>query len=106
MVEGQGHYDRLPGRDGDGAGMGRGRNTRFQQPAACPPPSCPCCDPRATPLAVARLWRVLWPNLWLRSTGGYLQMNRLSLRTNRLKFKTAGKLPTVSEEFLEYTPIS
>ena len=31
-------------------------------------------------------------------------MNRLSLRYNRLKFKTAGKLPIVLEEFIEYTP--
>jgi hypothetical protein len=29
----------------------------------------------------------------------------LSLRNNRLKFKIAGKLPIVSEEFIEYTPI-
>jgi hypothetical protein len=36
-----------------------------------------------------------------------LQMNRLSLRNNRLKFiKTAGKLPIIFEEFIEYTPIS
>jgi hypothetical protein len=35
-----------------------------------------------------------------------LQMNRLSLGNNRLKFKTAGKLPIVLEEFIEYiTPI-
>ena len=34
-----------------------------------------------------------------------LQMNRLSLKNNRLKFKTAGKLPIVLEEFIEYTPI-
>jgi len=33
-------------------------------------------------------------------------MYRLSLRNNRLKFKTAGKLPIISEEFIEYTPIS
>ena len=32
-------------------------------------------------------------------------MNRLSLRNNRLKFKTAGKLPIILEEFIEYTPI-
>ena len=32
------------------------------------------------------------------------QMNRLSLRKNRLKkFKIAGKLPIILEEFLEYT---
>ena len=30
-------------------------------------------------------------------------MNRLSLRNNRLKFKTAGKLPNVLEEPIEYT---
>ena len=34
-----------------------------------------------------------------------LQMNRLSLRNNRLKFKTAGKLLIILEEFIEYTPI-
>ena len=32
-------------------------------------------------------------------------MNRLSLRNNRLTFKTAGKSPTIIiEQFLEYTP--
>ena len=30
-------------------------------------------------------------------------MNRLSLRNNRLKFKSAGKLPIILEEFIEYT---
>jgi hypothetical protein len=32
-------------------------------------------------------------------------MDRLSLRNNRLNFKTAGRLPIVLEEFMEYTPI-
>ena len=32
-------------------------------------------------------------------------MNRLSLRNKWLKFKTAGKLPIILEEFMEYTPI-
>jgi hypothetical protein len=31
-------------------------------------------------------------------------MNRLSLRDNWWKFKTAGKLPIILEEFTEYTP--
>ena len=31
--------------------------------------------------------------------------NRLSLRNNRLKFKTAGKLLIILEELLGYTPI-
>ena len=31
--------------------------------------------------------------------------NWLSLRNNGLKFKTAGKLPIVLEELIEYTPI-
>ena len=31
--------------------------------------------------------------------------HRLSLRNNRLKLKTAGKLPIILEEFIEYTPI-
>jgi hypothetical protein len=30
--------------------------------------------------------------------------NWLSLRNNRLKFKTAGKLPVVLEELVEYAP--
>ena len=34
-----------------------------------------------------------------------LQMNQLSLRNNRLKFKTAEKLLIVLDEFNEYTPI-
>ena len=38
-------------------------------------------------------------------TGSKLQMNRLSLRNNRLKFKTTGKLPVVLEEFIGYTSI-
>jgi hypothetical protein len=29
----------------------------------------------------------------------------LSLRNNRLKFKTAGKLPIILEASIEYTPI-
>ena len=33
------------------------------------------------------------------------KMSRLSLRNNQLKFKTAGKLPIILEEFIEYTPI-
>ena len=32
-----------------------------------------------------------------------LQMNRLSLRNNWLKFMTAGYLPIVLEEFIKYT---
>ena len=32
-------------------------------------------------------------------------MNRLSLRNNRYKFKTSGKLPIILEEMIEYTPI-
>ena len=36
----------------------------------------------------------------------YVQMNQLSLRNNRLKFKTAGKLLIVLEESIEYAPIS
>jgi hypothetical protein len=32
-------------------------------------------------------------------------MNWLSLKNNQWKFKTAGKLPIVLEEFTEYTPI-
>ena len=42
--------------------------------------------------------------LWSRRTGSELQMTWLSLRNNRLKFKTAGKLPIILEEFIEYTP--
>ena len=45
------------------------------------------------------------PELWPGRTGSWLQMNQLSLRNNRLKFKTAGKLPIILEEFIEYTPI-
>jgi hypothetical protein len=29
----------------------------------------------------------------------------VDLRNNRLKFKTAGELPIILEEFIEYTPI-
>jgi hypothetical protein len=31
-------------------------------------------------------------------------MNRLSLKNNRLKFKTPEKLPIILEESIEYTP--
>jgi hypothetical protein len=41
----------------------------------------------------------------IREKRQYLQMNRLSLRNNRFKFKNAGIRPIVLEEFLEYTPI-
>ena len=34
-----------------------------------------------------------------------VQLNRLSLRNNQLKFKIAGKLRIIFEEFIEYTPI-
>ena len=33
-------------------------------------------------------------------------MNRLSLRNKRLKFKSAGKLLIILEEFIEYTQIN
>ena len=36
-------------------------------------------------------------------TDRLLQMNRLSLRSQRLKFKTAGKFPIVLEQSMEYT---
>ena len=42
--------------------------------------------------------------LWSGRTGSYLQIYRLSLRNNRLMFKSAGKLPIILEEFREYTP--
>ena len=32
-------------------------------------------------------------------------MNRLSVRNNRLRLKTTGKLPIVLDESIEYTPI-
>ena len=34
----------------------------------------------------------------------FVSMVQLSLRHSQLKFKTAGKLPTILEEFIEYTP--
>ena len=34
-----------------------------------------------------------------------LVTNWLSLRNKQLKLKTAGKLPSILEEFIEYTPI-
>ena len=41
--------------------------------------------------------------LWWGATGGYLQMNWLSLRNNWLKFEIVGRLPIVLEGFIEYT---
>ena len=32
------------------------------------------------------------------------RLNRLSLRNNWLKFRTAGKLLIILEDFIEYTP--
>ena len=42
---------------------------------------------------------------WSGRTGSKLQMNQLSLRNNRLKFKIAGKLLITLEEFIEHTRI-
>ena len=44
--------------------------------------------------------------LWSGRAGGSSQMNRLSLRNNRLKLETAGILPIFIEGFLQHTPIS
>ena len=40
-----------------------------------------------------------------RETGGWLQMNQLSLRNDRVKFEIARNLPIILEEFIEYTPV-
>ena len=42
---------------------------------------------------------------WTNDRGEPGQMNRLSLRNNWLEFMTAGKLPIILEEFIDYTPI-
>ena len=42
--------------------------------------------------------------LWSGRTSSELQMNRLSLRNNRLKFKNSGELPITLEEFIKYSP--
>ena len=50
----------------------------------------------------------VWKSNWLhadiydRGEPVKLQMNRLSLRNNRLKFKTAGRLPIILQESIEY----
>ena len=36
--------------------------------------------------------------------GSWLQMSRLSLRNHRSRLETAGKLPIILEEFIEYIP--
>ena len=41
---------------------------------------------------------------WSPRTGSWLQMNRLTLRNNQLVLKTAGKLPTILEEFIQLYP--
>ena len=41
----------------------------------------------------------------IRKNWQLVQMNRLSLRNNQLKLKTAGKLPIILEEFIAYTPV-
>ena len=43
-------------------------------------------------------------NLLSGRTNSLLQINRLSFRHNRLKFKNAGELPIILEEFLELYP--
>ena len=45
------------------------------------------------------------PTLWSGRTGCYLQTNPLSVRNNRLKLKTVGKLLIILEEIIEYPPI-
>jgi len=42
---------------------------------------------------------------WLGRTCSSVQMNLLSLRNNRLTFKTLGKLSIILEEFIDYTPL-
>ena len=52
-------------------------------------------------------WLLAYPNrghLWSGRTGSCLQMNRSSLRNNRLKFKTTWKLPIILEEFHRIYP--
>ena len=53
------------------------------------------------------LWNILSVRLYDQGDPAVsqLQMNRLSLRNNRLKFKIAGKLRVILEEIIEYTPI-
>ena len=42
-------------------------------------------------------------NTGLGESAAKLQMNQLTLRNNRLKFKTSRKLPIILEEYMEYT---
>ena len=44
-------------------------------------------------------------NEWRELAAGYIHMNRLSSRINRLQFKTSGDSPIGLEESREYTPI-
>ena len=51
-------------------------------------------------------WVLNWllcPTLRPGRTGGWLQMNRMSSRNNRLNFKTPGNLPIILEESMECT---
>ena len=61
-----------------------------------PPTLCPLCLTYFGPTS----WG---PDQWSGRTGSQLQMNRLSLRNNRLKLKASGELPITLEEFMEYT---
>jgi hypothetical protein len=47
---------------------------------------------------------VRYPEQYKAMIGSWLQMNRLSSRNNRWKFKIVGELPIALEEFIEYTP--
>ena len=55
-------------------------------------------------LNVWSFWSHLNNIQWAGRTGCWLQMSRLSLRNNRLKVKTLGKLPIILEEFIENMP--
>ena len=91
----------------------RRRHERFKNPAnhltliPCFVPTRSRCREKNViqdPLVFIRRRFYHTPNQWSGRTGSWLQMNWLSLRNNRLKFKTAEKLSIILEEFVEYTP--
>ena len=61
--------------------------------------------PGLTLLKVSTYTQFLSAVAMMRRSSSQLQMNRLSLRNNWWKFKTARKLPIILEKFTEYTQI-
>ena len=89
----------------DTVDRGHQKHTHTSQPAGQPASDAYVRSPRPPTILP---WRGICQCLFLYMIGENRQLvtdEPVSLRNNRLKFKTAGKLPIILEEFIEYTPI-